>query len=124
MSEFKQRVLKIVKLIPEGRVANYGQVALYAGYPRAAREVGWTLNRLPEDTDVPWWRVINKMGKITIKGSIYSPRFQGTLLKAEGVSVTPDLTVDMSKYVWTISEDEIKELNLNPEYQEILKKRL
>ena len=51
--------------IPYGRVVSYGQVAAYVGVPRGARQVGWTLRRL-EDIDIPWWRVINNEGRISI----------------------------------------------------------
>lgn len=89
MSPFKDRVIAIVRMIPEGKVVSYGQVALYAGLPRAAREVGWILKsteggsgRSQVRVDLPWWRVINKEGKITIDGTkFHSKNLQKKLLE-------------------------------------------
>jgi len=55
-------VCQLVRLIPAGSVATYGQIAAYAGSPRAARQVGAVLAGLPQDTPVPWQRVINAAG--------------------------------------------------------------
>lgn len=64
MSEFKKAVLKVVSLIPKGRIASYGQIALLAGVPRGARQVGNILCQHGEG-NTPWWRVINNAGRIT-----------------------------------------------------------
>ncbi len=76
---------------------SYGQVALYVGAPRAAREVGWVLNKLT-DISVPWWRVVNNKGRISIKGSQYSAMEQKALLMREGVKIRADLTFEIEKY--------------------------
>ncbi len=96
---FRDRVLGIVRLIPEGRVTNYGTVALLAGHPRAARQVGGVLYGLRDtDTDVPWQRVVNAAGGIsTFK--VGSGELQVALLRAEGVEVA-DRKVDLRKYFW------------------------
>lgn len=65
MSPFQKAVLRIVARIPEGQVTSYGAVAAMAGQPRAARGVGWILNRLEPDTDLPWWRVVNRDGGLS-----------------------------------------------------------
>jgi methylated-DNA-protein-cysteine methyltransferase-like protein len=65
MSPFQEAVLRIVARIPKGRVTSYGAVAAMAGQPRAARGVGWILNRLDPDTDLPWWRVVNRDGELS-----------------------------------------------------------
>jgi len=97
MSEFSQKVLLEVKNIPEGRVASYGQIALWAGRPRAAREVGWILNQ-NDDKDIPWWRVVNKDGRITFKGSLlFSPQDQIRALQAEGIKIH-HFQLDINKY--------------------------
>ena len=67
MSKFKEKVIEVVSLIPFGKVVSYGQVALYIGIPRAARQVGWMLNRMEGDVQIPWWRVVNNQGRISIK---------------------------------------------------------
>ena len=97
---FKQKVIRIVSKIPYGNVASYGQVALYCGAPRAAREVGWVLNKLEGKTPVPWWRVINNTGRISIKGSVFSAEFQKKLLRAEGITVAEDFTLEIEVYRW------------------------
>ena len=65
---FPQRVWHIVASIPEGYVATYGDVARLAGSPRAARQVGGVLKRLPEGSTLPWHRVVNRHGDISLTG--------------------------------------------------------
>jgi methylated-DNA-protein-cysteine methyltransferase-like protein len=57
VNPFYRRIYRVVRHIPKGRVATYGVVARLAGRPGAARTVGWALSALPDDNDVPWWRV-------------------------------------------------------------------
>ena len=99
LATFRERVLAIVRLIPAGRVTNYGTVALLAGSPRAARQVGGNLYGLRDsDEDVPWQRVINAQGGIsTFK--VGSGELQVALLEAEGVEVV-DRTVDLERFGW------------------------
>lgn len=95
---FKERVIYIIQAIPEGKVMSYGQVAAAAGSPRAARQVGGILRAASLDT-LPWWRVINNAGYISIKGSFEAtPQVQKSLLVQEGVPVSADMQVDMNKY--------------------------
>lgn len=95
---FKERVLRIIQSIPKGKVMSYGQVAAAAGSPRAARQVGGILRASSLDT-LPWWRVINSQGYISIKGSFEAtPELQKHLLIAEGVPVSNDMQVAMSVY--------------------------
>ncbi|ARF51213.1 cysteine methyltransferase [Pantoea stewartii subsp. stewartii DC283] len=63
---FKQRIWQIVAAIPPGKVTTYGDVALLAGSPRAARQVGGVLSRLPEGSTLPWHRVINRHGTLSL----------------------------------------------------------
>ena len=85
--------------MPPGKVVSYGQVAAYAGTPRAARQVGWAMRSLEGAPDFPWWRVLNNAGRITIKGNQFATaRMQKELLEAEGVQVGQDFTLDMSRY--------------------------
>jgi methylated-DNA-protein-cysteine methyltransferase related protein len=85
MSDFTEHVWEVVRRIPRGRVVSYGGVAAILGRPRAARGVGRALSVLGEDSDVPWWRVINRNGEISIKGLMHGPALQRALLEAEGV---------------------------------------
>ena len=81
MSAFKDKVIQIVKMIPKGKVVSYGQVALMAGVPRGARQVGWILHEHGDDG--PWWRIINNSGRISIKSPDHSPIVQKEKLGAK-----------------------------------------
>ncbi len=95
---FKQTVLQIISAIPAGKVMSYGQVAAAAGSPRAARQVGSILMRADFGV-VPWWRVLNNAGFISIKGNFEAtPTRQKELLQSEGVVVSLDMQVDMAQY--------------------------
>lgn len=96
-----ERVYAVVRRIPRGRVATYGQVAALAGMPRGARQVGYALHALPEDSDVPWQRVINHRGEISSRSEPYSEPLQQALLEAEGVVFDPTThRVDLRRYRW------------------------
>lgn len=96
--DFRRRVLDVVRVVPPGRVVTYGQVALLAGSPRAARQVAAALRSAPEGSELPWHRVINAAGGLsTYKVGI--GEWQRALLEAEGVEVT-DGRVDLRRYRW------------------------
>lgn len=96
---FKERVLKIIAAIPRGKVMSYGQVAAVAGSPRAARQVGGILRHYDGNDNLPWWRVVNSAGHISIKRNFEAtPARQKRLLEAEGVEVSPEFSLDISKY--------------------------
>lgn len=97
---FYDEVYEQVRRIPEGRVTTYGTVAALAGSPRAARTVGWALNALPDDTDVPWHRVINARGGISIWKVGLPIGLQRALLEDEGVEFGDDGTVDLKRWGW------------------------
>ena len=97
---FFEKVYILVRMIPEGKVASYGQIAAHLGHPRAARTVGWALHGIPEGSDVPWQRVINSKGLITISNVEYSASLQRHLLEEEGVVFEDDERVDMGVYRW------------------------
>ena len=65
-ASFRDRVHAAIRAVPEGRVASYGGIAAIIGQPRAARAVGTTLCNLPDGSDVPWWRVVNRNGEISM----------------------------------------------------------
>ncbi len=83
---FPQRVWQIVASIPEGCVTTYGEVARLAGSPRAARQVGGVLRRLPEESTLPWHRVVNRHGAISLTGPDLQRQRQALL--SEGVQVS------------------------------------
>ncbi|WGL18557.1 MGMT family protein [Microbulbifer bruguierae] len=91
------RICLVLAKVPEGRVVTYGGLAELAGLPRAARLVGQTLRKLPKDTGLPWHRVINAQGKISLPEP--AARRQWKLLKGEGI--TPiNGKIDLPRYGW------------------------
>jgi methylated-DNA-protein-cysteine methyltransferase related protein len=96
---FKQQVMQAVREVPRGKVVSYGQVAARCGSPRGARQVGWVLHTLDGDDQIPWWRVINNAGLISIKGNFIStPLLQKKFLEREKVAVTKDFKIDIEKF--------------------------
>ena len=95
-----QRIWKAVELIPFGSVATYGQIANLAGLPGHARQVGYALNALPEDSDVPWHRVINAQGPVSPRAEPGWDKFQQTLLEEEGIVFSSAGRVDLRRYRW------------------------
>lgn len=97
-----QKVKDTIKKIPRGKVATYGQIAAIAGNPRAARLVIWVLNSSSQREKLPWHRVINSKGKISLKpGQGYEIQ-RGMLLK-EGIKFDEKDTIDFDRYLWTPS---------------------
>jgi len=97
---FFQRVYDMVAQIPYGKVATYGQIALYLGYPRAARTVGWALHALPEGTEIPWHRVINSQGRVSTSCLTHSADLQRAMLEEEGIVFDERGLVDFALYRW------------------------
>jgi len=97
---FKEKVINFVKKIPKGKVASYGQVAAAAGSPRAARQVGAILRSIDTSTNkIPWWRVLNNNGIISIKGNWTATKeLQRRLLIKDGVRVGENFILDINKY--------------------------
>ncbi len=100
MREFREAVLALVARIPAGRVATYGQIALMAGFPRRPRQVGMVLKGLPEDTELPWHRVVSQPGRIAARGRFWGALEQAGRLRAEGVAVDPDGGLDLEAHRW------------------------
>lgn len=105
---FRARVLRIVRAVPRGRVVTYGHVALLAGSPRAARQVGGALHGARALDDVPWQRVVNVAGGISTH-KIGAGELQEALLRSEGVEVGPE-GVDLARYGWRPDAGSIAEL--------------
>lgn len=99
-SGFAARVHDAVRRIPAGRVAAYGAIAAMAGRPRSARGVGRVLRNLPDGSDVPWWRVINARGEISIPRSGHARPLQRALLEDDGVAFDDAGRVDMRSHGW------------------------
>ena len=103
---FKDFVIALIKRVPKGRVVSYGQVAAACGKPKGAREVGRILRSLDTSANsIPWWRVLNNQGIISIKGNWTATKeLQKKLLIKDGIIVNPDYTLDIRKYRWKIYE--------------------
>jgi len=93
-------VYRVVRRIPAGRVASYGQVAALAGMPRAARQVGYALHALGADTDVPWHRVVNAQGVVPKRGPSEVVPLQRSRLEAEGVTFSASGRIDLGRFGW------------------------
>lgn len=90
----------VVARIPAGRVATYGQVAALAGFAGNARQVGYALAALPEESGVPWQRVINARGEVSLRREPGREGFQRHLLEEEGVQFGPGGRVDLARFGW------------------------
>ena len=99
-SELYTRFYKIIQMIPSGRVATYGQIAEMAGYPGYARQVGYALRATPEGLELPWHRVINAQGQISIKSGGPYENVQRLMLEAEGIEFDQKGRVPLKKYRW------------------------
>jgi methylated-DNA-protein-cysteine methyltransferase related protein len=94
-----QRIYAVVRRIPEGRVATYGQVAAEAGLPGHARQVGYALHALTDES-VPWQRVINAQGRVSPRADRGWEGYQRHLLEEEGVVFNDRDAVDLKRYRW------------------------
>ncbi|MEY8353845.1 MGMT family protein [Lachnospiraceae bacterium 54-53] len=97
MTQFTEEVLVIIKGIPYGRVMSYGRVARLAGSNRGARQVVRILHSMSEKYNLPWHRIINSKGKISITDKRHAA-IQRELLISEGVEVSEDGYIDISVY--------------------------
>ena len=99
-AEARQRIWQVIAAIPEGRVSSYGQVARLAGLGRGARQVGAALRNLPSGTRIPWHRVINSQGKISLPPGSRGHALQRDRLEAEGVVFNDRGKVDLRTFGW------------------------
>lgn len=96
---FFEKVYEAVKKIPKGKVATYGQIAHAVGAPRAAQQVGWALHVNPAPGIIPCHRVVNRMGRLAPAFAFGGEKTQASLLRAEGVEVSEEYIVDLTKYL-------------------------
>ncbi len=99
ISELYRRIYQVAAQIPFGKVATYGQIARLAGLPGHARLVGYALHNLPADMDVPWQRVINAQGRISLPKDSGAYDIQRALLEQEQIVFERE-RIDLSKYQW------------------------
>ena len=95
-----EKIYEVVKMIPRGRVASYGQVAAYAGNPRWSRVVGYALHVNPDPDAIPCYRIVTKDGGLSEAFAFGGENVQRELLLRDGVEFTQDGRVDMEKYRW------------------------
>lgn len=97
----RERIYEVVKRIPEGRVATYGQVAKLAGMPNGARQVGYALAALAASRQVPWQRVVNARGEISRRADPAGHEdLQRRLLEAEGIDFDTDGRIALERFRW------------------------
>jgi methylated-DNA-protein-cysteine methyltransferase-like protein len=102
------KIYAVVRRIPSGRVATYGQVAALAGLGRHARQVGYALHSLPDGAEVPWQRVINARGEVSLRSydSLGGREgYQRHLLEEEGVVFDSGGRVDLKRFRWDPDHD-------------------
>lgn len=106
-NNYYEQVYAVVRRIPRGQVTSYGRIARMLGRNRAARAVGYALNALKDrndDTDyadIPWQRVVNSKGHISIVNREFSANLQADLLRGEGIPVTEDLRIpELEQFLW------------------------
>ncbi|KJR28366.1 hypothetical protein BOO91_06820 [Vibrio navarrensis] len=98
MDQFLPQIFAVIHQIPFGKVTTYGEVARMAGYPGYARHVGKALSNLPEGSKLPWFRVINSQGKISLSGEDFVR--QREKLLAEQIEVNQSGRINLRKYKW------------------------
>jgi methylated-DNA-protein-cysteine methyltransferase-like protein len=97
----RARIYDAVRRIPRGRVSTYGAVAAGVGLPGHARQVGYALAALDDETEVPWFRVVNARGAVSARSGKRSVEsLQRRLLEAEGVVFGVRGTVDLERFGW------------------------
>ena len=102
VKELAPMIFQVIAQIPYGRVASYGQIARLAGIPKHSRLVGYVLKHMDADSSLPWYRVINSQGKISLsKLNDQRQNIQAQLLLAEGILVIGD-KVKMKEFQWNI----------------------
>ena len=99
-SERKQRIWQVISAIPPGRVCSYGEVAKLAGIPNGARQTAWALRYLPGDTKIPWFRVINSQGRISMPEGSRGYKEQRKRLAAEGVTFGDNGRIASNTFWW------------------------
>ena len=93
-----ERIYAVVRKIPRGRVASYGQVARLAGLPGRARQVGYAMHALPSGTRVPWHRVVNAEGKVSRRRIPGAELTQRVLLEREGILFGPGKRIPLARF--------------------------
>jgi len=100
MTKFTEDVIDIIKMIPHGKVMTYGQIAAYANNPRGARQVSRILHSMSRKHNLPWHRVINSKGRVSLTGE--AGFIQSELLVSEGVTVI-NKKIDLPNHLFELN---------------------
>lgn len=92
-------IINTIQNIPKGRVATYGQIGVIAGYPNSARQVSWVLKNYTQKYNLPWYRVINKSGKISLPNPEDYNKQKSHLI-SEGVKFSNTDKIDLNIFLW------------------------
>ena len=104
--DFTSEVIRLIKAIPRGKVATYGQIAYLAGLDSSVRRVVWILHSCSEKEGLPWHRVVNRKGEISLKpGAGYEK--QKALLEKEGIVFDEKDRIDLDRFLWEGDEEDI-----------------
>jgi len=104
--DFTSEVIRLIKAIPRGKVATYGQIAYLTGFYPSVRRVVWILHSCSEKEGLPWHRVVNHKGKISLKpGSGYEK--QKEMLEKEGIFFDDNDRIDLDRFLWEADEEDV-----------------
>tara|TARA_Y100000766_G_scaffold214200_1_gene185909 strand:+ start:380 stop:709 length:330 start_codon:yes stop_codon:yes gene_type:complete len=103
--DFFQKVYKVVKMIPSGRVSTYGLIAKYLGSAKSSRVVGYAMNASHQNYDIPAHRVVNRVGLLTGKHHFSGINLMKNLLESEGIKIQNDRVINFEKVVWDPSKE-------------------
>ena len=103
--DFFQKVYKVVKMIPCGRVSTYGLIAKYLGSTKSSRVVGYAMNASHQNSEIPAHRVVNRVGLLTGKHHFSGTTLMKDLLESEGVKIQNDRVINFKKVVWDPSKE-------------------
>ncbi|MBQ8337694.1 MAG: MGMT family protein [Oscillospiraceae bacterium] len=97
-----EKIYEVVRRIPKGKVATYGQIAAMAGNPHWSQVVGYALHVNPDPSTIPCHRVVNRFGEVSPAFAFGGENMQIELLESEGVAFLPDGKVDMKNHLWNL----------------------
>jgi len=103
--DFFQKVYKVVKMIPCGRVSTYGLIAKYLGSEKSSRVVGYAMNASHQNSEIPAHRVVNRVGLLTGKHHFSGITLMQNLLESEGVKIQNDRVINFKKILWDPSKE-------------------
>ena len=99
-NDFFDKVYKVVRQIPEGKVTSYGAIASYLGAKKSARLVGWAMNASHGDNSIPAHRVVNRIGLLTGKHHFGGTKVMQQLLENEGIVIKANKIQNLEKFFW------------------------